>query len=105
MEFLSDYLLEYWLSRGKSDDLWSSWSDFGLYAAAEALGCLVEKILPTTNYLESFNRVLKHKHLPQAQHGGHRLRFDVLIMFIITDMIPSIFQERQLLAQEHNQAK
>ncbi|KAF9029036.1 hypothetical protein BDZ89DRAFT_1133294 [Hymenopellis radicata] len=100
-----DYLWGYWMSSGKSDDLWKSWSDFGRTIAAQLLQCPLNNILPTTNHLESFNRVLKHTYLPQAQHGGHRLRFDVLLKFIIRDMMPSIFEERSARLEELNRRK
>ncbi|EKM49404.1 uncharacterized protein PHACADRAFT_167239 [Phanerochaete carnosa HHB-10118-sp] len=54
-----DYLQNY---RGR-EALWQSWSDFGRCVAAVHLECAVEEVLPTTNYLESFNGVFKRKHL------------------------------------------
>ncbi|EIW51328.1 uncharacterized protein TRAVEDRAFT_89895, partial [Trametes versicolor FP-101664 SS1] len=54
-----EYLSGYWLSHA----LWSSWSDYGRQTAARLLGCPVDGVLPTTNHLESFNGVLKRKHI------------------------------------------
>jgi hypothetical protein len=62
--------------------------------------CTVEGVLPTTNHLESFNGLLKNKHLRRWQRGGRRLRFDVLIHTLITRILPSVFEQRALLAAE-----
>ena len=56
---LKDYLLGYWCT----ESLWCSWSDYGRIAAARILNCPLDGVLPTTNHLESFNGVLKRKHL------------------------------------------
>ncbi|EKM52561.1 uncharacterized protein PHACADRAFT_31058 [Phanerochaete carnosa HHB-10118-sp] len=64
-----DYLQNYW---GR-EALWQSWSDFGRCVAAVRLGCAVERVLPTTNHLESFNGVFKRKHLKRWQHNGKPL--------------------------------
>lgn len=53
------YLSSYWLTF----DLWASWSEFGRHSAAKILGCALNGVLPTTNHLESFNGILKRKHL------------------------------------------
>ncbi|KAJ7777944.1 hypothetical protein DFH07DRAFT_691665, partial [Mycena maculata] len=53
------YLDEYWTT----DNLWKSWSDYGRTVAAALLGCHFDGVIPTTNHLESFNGVLKRKHL------------------------------------------
>jgi hypothetical protein len=87
-----NYLDSYWTT----DNLWKSWSDFGRKVAASLLGCEMEGVIPTTNHLESFNGVLKRKHLRRWQNGGRRIRIDVLIQVLITHILPSIFQERRL---------
>ncbi|KAJ7588293.1 hypothetical protein C8J56DRAFT_1026242 [Mycena floridula] len=84
-----EYLSSYWLMK----NLWTSWSDYGHYAAANKLGCTFDQVALTTNHLESFNNVLKHKYIQQQQHGGRRLRVDVLLHYLITDMLPSIFEQ------------
>ncbi|KAJ7884021.1 hypothetical protein B0H13DRAFT_2343878 [Mycena leptocephala] len=87
-----DHLNGYWTT----DNLWKSWSDFGRKVAASLLECEMEGVIPTTNHLESFNGVLKRKHLRRWQHGGRRIRVDVLIQILIIHILPSIFQERRL---------
>jgi hypothetical protein len=96
---LKDYLLDYWTS----ESLWRSWSDFGRRVAALILNCPLEGVLPTTNHLESFNGLLKRKHLRRWQHGGRRLRLDVLLQLLVSRVLPSIFQQRQMekRAQQH----
>ncbi|KAJ7769549.1 hypothetical protein DFH07DRAFT_735996, partial [Mycena maculata] len=54
-----DYLRDYWTT----DNLWKSWSDYGRKVAASLLGCDMDGVIPTTNHLESFNGILKRKHL------------------------------------------
>ncbi|KAF7794177.1 hypothetical protein EIP86_005308, partial [Pleurotus ostreatoroseus] len=74
-----------------------------LLAAKNALpdvGCNVDGVLPTTNHLESFNRVFKYRHLPTAQRGGRRLRVDVLLQQLIMKILPSIFEFRALEEEE-----
>ncbi|KAJ7202187.1 hypothetical protein C8J57DRAFT_1543409 [Mycena rebaudengoi] len=61
-----DYLSNYWTT----DNLWQSWSDYGRKVAAALLGCHTDGIIPTTNHLESFNGILKRKHLRRWQNGG-----------------------------------
>ena len=61
------YLDSYWTT----DALWHCWSDYGRKIASSLLKCPFEGVLPTTNHLESFNGVLKCKHLAQWQNGGH----------------------------------
>ncbi|KAJ7254555.1 hypothetical protein C8J57DRAFT_1076157, partial [Mycena rebaudengoi] len=58
-----DYLTNYWTT----DNLWQSWSDYGRRIAAALLGCHMDGVIPTTNHLESFNGVLKRKHLRRWQ--------------------------------------
>ncbi|KAJ7626694.1 hypothetical protein B0H17DRAFT_963315, partial [Mycena rosella] len=86
----------YLISYRTTDNLWKSWSDFGRKVAASLLGCEMEGVIPTTNHLESFNGVLKRKHLRRWQNGGRRIRVDVLIQILIIHILPSIFQERRL---------
>ncbi|EPS94902.1 hypothetical protein FOMPIDRAFT_1095422, partial [Fomitopsis schrenkii] len=54
-----EYLTNYWTT----ENLWSSWSNHGRAIAAGILHCAIEGVLPTTNHLEAFNRVLKRDHL------------------------------------------
>jgi hypothetical protein len=91
-----DYLNDYWTS----DNLWKSWSDFGRKVAASLLGCEMDGVIPTTNHLESFNGVLKRKHLRRWQNGGRRIRVDVLIQVLVIHILPSIFQERRLYREQ-----
>ncbi|KAJ6623738.1 hypothetical protein B0H10DRAFT_2213411 [Mycena sp. CBHHK59/15] len=91
-----DYLNDYWTT----DNLWKSWSDFGRKVAASLLGCEMDGVIPTTNHLESFNGVLKRKHLRRWQNGGRCIRVDVLIQILIIHILPSIFQERRLYCEQ-----
>lgn len=91
------YLAEYWMA----ESLWRSWSAFGRRVAADKLGREVSMILTTTNHLESFNGVLKRKHLRRWQRGNRRLRIDVLLHLLITNILPSVFQARALERQEN----
>ncbi|KAH7870309.1 uncharacterized protein C8R40DRAFT_1175790 [Lentinula edodes] len=84
------YLQNYWMSR----PLWESWSECGRLAAAARIGIPIEGIIPTTNHLESFNAVLKRKYLPRYLRSGHRLRFDALILLLITQILPQIYHRR-----------
>jgi hypothetical protein len=90
LKHLQEYLLGYWTT----EILWRSWSDFGRQVAAKILGCPFEGVLPTTNHLESFNGLLKRKHLRRWQHGGCRLRLNVLLKLLIMKVLPSIFEQR-----------
>ncbi|KAJ7939799.1 hypothetical protein B0H13DRAFT_1586918 [Mycena leptocephala] len=91
-----DYLSSYWLSF----DLWASWSDFGRYTAAEILGCDFEGVLPTTNYLKSFNGLLKRKYLRRWQRGGRRLRLQRAEQDHIAEWILSLPGGDRLLANK-----
>ncbi|KAJ3869202.1 hypothetical protein EV359DRAFT_76897 [Lentinula novae-zelandiae] len=84
------YLQKYWMAR----PLWESWSECGRIAAAARIGVSVEGIIPTTNHLESFNAVLKRKYIQRYLRSGHRLRFDILILLLITQILPQIFRRR-----------
>lgn len=86
-----DYLITNWMSL----TIWRSWSDWGRVAASTILKIPVEGVIPTTNHLESFNAILKRKHLPAWLHSGHRLRFDSLIHILITRILPGIYNHRQ----------
>ncbi|KAJ7880819.1 hypothetical protein B0H13DRAFT_2541220, partial [Mycena leptocephala] len=91
-----NYLDGYWTT----DNLWKSWSDFGRKVAASLLGCEMDGVIPTTNHLESFNGVLKRKHLRCWQNGGRRIRVDVLNQILTIHILPSIFQERRLYQKQ-----
>ncbi|KAF9028254.1 hypothetical protein BDZ89DRAFT_1015180 [Hymenopellis radicata] len=95
------YLDGYWMSK----ELWASWSDFARLGAARLMNRSPESIFMTTNHLESFNNVLKNNRLAHQQRGGRRLRLDVLIHFLILDMLPSIFETRRLQRDEDNRMK
>lgn len=86
------YMRETWLN----ESLWSSWSQHGRDRASTKLQRPVEGILPTTNHLESFNAVLKRKHIPAWQRSGNRLRFDIFIHHLILKILPEIFAQRRM---------
>ena len=98
LKHLNNYLLGYWCT----ESLWCSWSDYGRQVAANILNCPLEGVLPTTNHLESFNGILKRKHLRRWQRGGRRLRVDVLLKLLITKIFPSIFEQR--LAEQNDKS-
>lgn len=75
--------------------LWQSWSQWGRLTAAAVMKIPVEGVIPTTNHLESFNCILKRRHIPEWLHSGHRLRFDTLIHLLVTQILPSIFSTRK----------
>lgn len=87
-----NYLSSYWVT----DALWKSWSDYGRHIAGHILKCPFEGVLPTTNHLESFNGILKNKHLKRWQRSGRRLRVDVLIKVLIMQILPAIFLQRSM---------
>ncbi|RXW11992.1 hypothetical protein EST38_g13863 [Candolleomyces aberdarensis] len=82
-----DYLVANWMPL----PLWQSWSEFGRLAASARLNIPVHGVIPTTNHLESFNGILKRKHLAQWLHSGHRLRFDALISLLVTKILPGVY--------------
>ncbi|KAL0956114.1 hypothetical protein HGRIS_002282 [Hohenbuehelia grisea] len=86
-----EHLKENWMPIS----LWQSWSQCGRLSAAAALNIPVEA---TTNHLEAFNFILKRKHLQEWLHSGHRLRFESLINFLICEILPGIFANRQAKA-------
>lgn len=87
----------YWM---KAEALWRSWSDYGRRYAAILLRCDIEGVLTTTNHLESFNGILKRKHLRRWQRGNRRLRVDILVKLLVTKILPAIFEQRSLELQE-----
>ncbi|KAI0046733.1 hypothetical protein FA95DRAFT_1667971 [Auriscalpium vulgare] len=87
------YLHNYWTS---NEALWKSWSDHGRHAAADLLRCPFEGVLPTTNHLESFNGLLKRKHLRRWQRAGRRLRLDILIQLLVFKVLPAIYEQRTM---------
>lgn len=87
----------YWM---KDESLWRSWSEYGRRYAAVLLECEIEGVLTTTNHLESFNGVLKRRHLRRWQRGNHRLRIDILIKLLIQKILPAIFEQRTLEREE-----
>ncbi|KAF7985164.1 hypothetical protein HWV62_7760 [Athelia sp. TMB] len=87
-----NYLSSYWLS----ENLWKSWSDYGRHIASGILQIPFEGVLPTTNHLESFNGLLKNKHIKRWQRGGRRLRVDVLVKSLATQILPAIFAQRSV---------
>jgi hypothetical protein len=82
--------------------LWQSWSEFGRIRASSILKIPIDGVIPTTNHLESFNAILKRKHLAALLHSGHRLRFDSLIHLLITRVLPDIFKHRKAQADYNN---
>lgn len=95
-----DYLAQFWLKR----NLWESWSDFGRHAAAKVINCPLEKVISTTNHLESFNSVLKHHFIASKQSGGRRLRLDMLFYHLVSTIMP-VFFETRLLARLEEERK
>jgi hypothetical protein len=88
-----EYLVGVWMPKS----LWDSWSEEGRIGAAKILGVNVDSVLSTTNHLESFNGVLKRKHVAQLQRSGKRLRFDVLIFRLVLHVLPNIYAQFRLL--------
>lgn len=87
-----DYLESYWLREA----LWQSWSKAGRLRAAVLMKRPVNEVVPTTNHLESFNGVLKRKHLRRWQNNGRRLRVDVLVHVLILYALPSVFRQHAI---------
>lgn len=90
-----DYLVATWMPK----DMWAGWSRFGRDKAARLLDVPLEGIIPTTNHLESLNGSLKRKYVPQWQHSGHRLRFDMLLYHLVSSIIPQIYAQRRMVTQ------
>ncbi|KAJ3871771.1 hypothetical protein F5051DRAFT_311950, partial [Lentinula edodes] len=59
-----------------------------LNTAAAWIGLPIEGIIPTTDHLESFNAILKRKYVTRYLRSGHRLRFDALILLLVTQILP-----------------
>ena len=85
-----DYLVNTWMP----EPLWQSWSHKGRIITSTILKIPIEGVLPTTNHLEAFNGLLKHKYIPWWQRSGSRLCFDFLIHILITKILPDIFASR-----------
>lgn len=79
--------------------MWSSWSRKGRNLAAGRLKIPLEGVLPTTNHLESLNGALKRKYIPQWQHSGHRLRFDMLLYHLVSSILPQIYAQQRIVTQ------
>ena len=68
-------------------------------SASTLLKIPVEGVIPTTNHLESFNRLLKWKHLATWLCSGHRLCFDFLINILIIRILPEVYGHRKAQQQ------
>ncbi|KAL0568041.1 hypothetical protein V5O48_013952 [Marasmius crinis-equi] len=79
--------------------MWRSWSKWGRLTVASLLKIKIEKVASTTNHLESFNGILKRKHLARWFHSGHRLRFDFLILLLCNQILPGIYNRRTVQDQ------
>ena len=90
-----DYLMANWMPLA----LWQSWSEFGHVSASTLLKIPVEGIIPTTNHLESFNGLLKRKHLATWLRSGHRLHFNFLINILIIRILPEVYGHRKAQQQ------
>ncbi|KAF8493527.1 hypothetical protein JB92DRAFT_2818763 [Gautieria morchelliformis] len=87
-----DYMTNTWMPYS----LWKGWSHKGHLEASHILKLPIEGVIPTTNHLEAFNAVLKHKYIHQWQRAGKRLRFDLFVYLLITQILPGIFTRRCL---------
>ena len=85
------------VSTRMSVKMWTSCSCKRRSAAATRLGISVKGVIPTTNHLESLNGALKRKYIPQWQHSGHRLRFDILLYHLVTGILPQIYAHQRML--------
>lgn len=92
LSFLA-YLQSTWMPQV----MWTSWSRKGREDAARRMGIPFENVLPTTNHLEAFNGSLKKTHLPQWQHSGSRLRFDLLIYHLTVNILPRVYGRHRML--------
>lgn len=81
------YINRHWMSQ----TMWHSWSERGRSDAATVMKVPPEKVVRTTNHLESFNGSLKGRYLPQYERSGKRVRPDVFIRRAVHDIIPHIF--------------
>jgi hypothetical protein len=83
--------------------LWQSWSEFGRICVSTVLKIPADGVIPTTNHLESFNAILKKKHLAELLHSGHQLRFDSLVIhLLITQVLLDIFKNRKTHTNYNN---
>jgi len=89
--------IEYIEATWMPQSLWNSWSEEGRSCAAAILGVGIGDVLPTTNHLESFNGVLKRKHIGQWQRSGRKLRFDVLVFRLALYIMPNIYAQFRLV--------
>lgn len=80
------YLSNTWMPMS----LWHGWSQKARLQASVILKIPVEGVIPTTNHLEAFNGILKHKHIHRWQCGGRHLRCDLFVFLLITQILPSI---------------
>lgn len=87
------YLEGFWMS---SRDFWGSWSRKGRRFASLLLNVAEGAVIPTTNHLEAFNFVLKHKYTGAFTRNGHRLRFDVFIFLLVKQILPQIYMQHHL---------
>ncbi|KAF8521298.1 hypothetical protein JB92DRAFT_2807711 [Gautieria morchelliformis] len=87
-----DYMTNTWMPYS----LWKGWSHKGHLEASRILKIPIEGVIPTTNHLEAFNAVLKRKYIHQWQRAGKRLRFDLFVYLLITQILPGIFTRRCL---------
>ena len=92
------YLTDTWMP----PSLWHGWSQKGRIEASVILKIPIEGVIPTTNHLEAFNGILKRKHVHRWQHASKRLRFDLFVYLLITQILPGIFNHRS--AQENYRA-
>ena len=88
------YLTDTWMP----PSLWHGWSQKGRIEASLILKISVNGVIPTTNHLEAFNGILKRKHVHRWQRAGKRLRFDIFIFLLITQILPGIFDHRDAQA-------
>lgn len=79
----------------KSESYWQMWSASGVQLAAYRLNIPVEKVVRTTNHLESFNSRLKRKYFAAYQNSGRLPRIDVWVLVLVQTVIPQILEERQ----------
>ena len=81
------YLTDTWMP----PSLWHSWSQKGQIQVSVILNIPIKGVIPTTNHLESFNRLLKQKHIHHWQHAGKHLQLDLFVFLLITQILPNIF--------------
>ncbi|GJJ10073.1 hypothetical protein Clacol_004299 [Clathrus columnatus] len=93
-----NYLSNYWLP----EPMWKSWSTFGRMMASQVLNIPLDGVIPTTNHLEAFNGVLKHKYIHQYQKSGRCIRIDILVILLITRILPIIYKQRNIEQEYHN---